>query len=71
MDEGRFGWLPEVFENLSNRHRLGDKGDEALVPKPRVNLTRFDRVFAPNSRYRAQVTPAKRGRRSRPPSTSA
>ena len=34
----------------------------ALVPKPRVNLTRFHGVFAPNSQYRARVTPAKRGR---------
>ncbi len=34
----------------------------ALVPKPRVNLTRFHGVFAPNSKYRALVTPAKRGR---------
>ena len=34
----------------------------ALVPRPRVNLTRFHGVFAPNSRYRARVTPAKRGR---------
>ena len=34
----------------------------ALVPKPRVNLTRFHGVFAPNSKYRARVTPAKRGR---------
>ncbi len=25
----------------------------ALVPKPRVNLTRFHGVFAPNSKYRA------------------
>ncbi len=33
----------------------------ALVPKPRVNLTRFG-VFAPNSKYRARVTPAKRGK---------
>ncbi|MBY4728844.1 transposase, partial [Burkholderia contaminans] len=33
----------------------------ALVPKPRVNLTRFHGVFAPNSRHRALVTPAKRG----------
>ena len=31
----------------------------ALVPKPRVNLTRFHGVFAPNSKYRAQVTLAK------------
>jgi len=36
----------------------------ALVPKPRMNLTRFHGVFAPNSRLRAQVTPAQRGRRS-------
>ena len=34
----------------------------ALVPKPRVNLTRFHGVFAPNSAHRAQVTPAKRGK---------
>ncbi len=27
----------------------------ALVPKPRVNLTRFHGVFAPNSKYRAKV----------------
>ena len=36
----------------------------ALVPKPRVNLTRFHGVFAPNSKYRIQVTPAKRGKGS-------
>jgi hypothetical protein len=36
----------------------------ALVPKPRVNLTRFHGVFAPNSSYRARVTPAKRARGS-------
>ena len=33
----------------------------SLVPKPRVNLTRFHGVFAPNSQYRALVTPVKRG----------
>jgi hypothetical protein len=32
------------------------------VPKPRVNLTRFHGVFAPNSKYRIHVTPAKRGK---------
>jgi len=31
----------------------------ALVPKPRVNLTRYHGVFAPNSGYREQVTPGK------------
>ncbi len=34
----------------------------ALVPKPRVNLTRFHGVFAPNSKHRVEVTPAKRGK---------
>ena len=34
----------------------------ALVPKPRVNLTHFHGVFAPNSKYRARVTPARRGK---------
>ena len=34
----------------------------ALVPKPRVNLTRFHGVLAPHSRYRARVTPGKRGK---------
>jgi hypothetical protein len=34
----------------------------ALVPKPRVNLTRFQGVFAPNSQHRALVTPAGRGK---------
>jgi len=34
----------------------------SLVPQPRVNLTRFHGVFAPNSKYRAKVTPARRGK---------
>lgn len=33
----------------------------ALIPKPRVHLTRFHAVFAPHSAWRAQVTPAKPG----------
>jgi hypothetical protein len=37
----------------------------ALVPRPRVNLTRLDGVFAPNSKHRVWVTPAGRGKRSR------
>lgn len=36
----------------------------ALVPKPRVNLTRFHGVFAPNSKLRSQVTLSGRGKRS-------
>ena len=43
----------------------------ALVPKPRVNLTRFHGVFAPNSKHRALVTPARRGRGSKPKATEA
>ena len=38
----------------------------ALVPRPRVNLTRFHGVFAPNSKHRVQVTPAKRGKGKQP-----
>ena len=34
----------------------------ALVPKPRVNLTCYHGVLAPNHRWRGLVTPAKRGR---------
>jgi len=29
----------------------------ALVPKPRLNLTRFHGVFAPNFRHRARIVP--------------
>jgi hypothetical protein len=36
-----------------------------LVPKPKINLTRFHGVFAPNSKYRARVTPARRGTRKK------
>jgi hypothetical protein len=50
-----------IFEPLDFVSRL-----VALVPKPRVNLTRFHGVFAPNSKYRAQVTPAKRGTVKKP-----
>ena len=34
----------------------------ALAPKSRANLTRFHGVFAPNSKHRALITPAKRGK---------
>ena len=34
------------------------------MPKPRVNLTRYHGVFAPNSKHRARITPAKRGKGS-------
>ena len=38
----------------------------ALVPKPRVNLTRYHGVLAPNHRWRGLVTPAKRGKDVKP-----
>jgi hypothetical protein len=34
----------------------------ALVPKPRVNLTRYHGVLAPNHRWRGEITPARRGK---------
>jgi hypothetical protein len=34
----------------------------ALVPRPRVNLTRFHGVFAPSSTHRGLITPAQRGK---------
>jgi len=37
----------------------------ALVPKPRVHLTRYHGVFAPHSKYRARVTPTKQGNRKK------
>jgi len=55
----RNGTTHVIFEPLDFISRL-----VALVPRPRVNLTRFHGVFAPNSKYRAVVTPAKRGKRS-------
>jgi hypothetical protein len=53
----RDGTTHVIFEPLDFIARLA-----ALVPKPRVNLTRFHGVFAPNSQHRALVTPAKRGK---------
>jgi hypothetical protein len=50
-----------IFEPLDFIARLA-----ALVPKPRVNLTRFHGVFAPNSKHRALVTPSKRGKGNKP-----
>ena len=51
-----------IFEPLDFIARLA-----ALVPKPRVNLTRFHEVFVrggppPNSQHRMRITPAKRNK---------
>jgi hypothetical protein len=53
----RDGTTHAIFEPLDFIASLA-----ALVPKPRVNLTRFHGVFAPNSKHRAQMTPARRGK---------
>jgi len=53
----RDGTTHVIFEPQDLIARLA-----ALVPRPRVNLTRFHGVFAPNSKHRAWVTPAKRGK---------
>jgi hypothetical protein len=57
----RDGTTHVVFHPLDFIARLA-----ALVPKPRVNLTRFHGIFAPNSKHRALVTPAKRGKGKKP-----
>lgn len=54
----RNGTTHVIFELLDFMAKLA-----ALVPKPRVNLTHFHGVFAPNSKHRAHVTPAKRGKK--------
>jgi hypothetical protein len=53
------GTTQVIFEPLDFIAKLA-----ALVPKPRVNLTRFHGVFVPNSEHRVDVTPAKRGKGS-------
>jgi hypothetical protein len=53
----RDGTTHVIFEPLDFIARLA-----ALVPKPRVHLTRFHGVFAPHSALRAEITPAGRGR---------
>jgi hypothetical protein len=57
-----YGTTHVIFEPLDFIGKLA-----ALVPKPRVNLTRFHGVFAgapdrPNSKHRSHVTPARRGK---------
>ena len=42
----------------------------ALVPKPRVNLTRYHGILAPNHRWRGLVTPARRGKGATPVSNA-
>ena len=53
----RDGTTQVAFEPVDFIARLA-----ALVPKPRVNVTRYHGVLAPNHRWRGLVTPAKRGK---------
>ena len=53
----RDGTTQEAFDPVDFMARLA-----ALVPKPRVNLTRYHGVLAPNHRWRGWVTPARRGK---------
>jgi hypothetical protein len=57
----RDGTTQVAFEPVDFIARLA-----ALVPKPRVNLTRYHGVLAPNHRWRGLVTPAKRGKGVKP-----
>ncbi len=54
----RDGTTHVLFEPLDFIARLA-----ALIPRPRVNLTRFHGVFAPNSGWRARIAPSRRGKR--------
>jgi len=66
------GFLPSALRACLRQYKIapGDLVEPldfisrlaALVPKPRVNLTCYHGVFAPNSQHRARVTPARRGR---------
>jgi len=53
----RDGTTQVAFDPVDFMARLA-----ALVPKPRVNLSRYHGVLAPNHRWRGLVTPAKRGK---------
>ena len=53
----RDGTTHVIFEPLDFMAKLA-----ALVPKPRVNLTRFFGVFAPNSQYRLAITQEKKAK---------
>ena len=50
----RDGTTQGIVEPLDFLSRLA-----ALVPKPRVNLTRFHEVFAPHHRLRERIVPGK------------
>jgi len=53
----RDGTTQVAFDPVDFMARLA-----ALVPKPRVNLTRYHGVLASNHRWRGWVTPSRRGK---------
>tara|TARA_R110002072_G_scaffold302174_1_gene484227 strand:+ start:3818 stop:4615 length:798 start_codon:yes stop_codon:yes gene_type:complete len=53
----RDGTTQVAFDPVDFMARLA-----ALVPKPRVNLTRYHGALAPNHHWRGWVTPARRGK---------
>jgi hypothetical protein len=61
----RDGTTHIVLEPLGLMARLA-----ALVPTPRMHLTRYHGVFAPHGQYRSAVTPAQRGRGAATPPVS-
>jgi len=60
----RNGTTHVLFEPLDFIARLA-----ALVPKPRVHLTRFHGVFAPNNKHRPMVTSEAKGRKNKSKAT--
>ena len=56
----RNGTTHVIFEPLDFIAKLA-----ALVPKPRVNLTRFHGVFAPHSKHRVDVTPGRKTKKAK------
>ena len=52
-----------IFEPLDFISKLA-----SLIPPPRIHLTRFHGLYAPNAKYRRLITPSKRGNGD--PSTS-
>ena len=63
LEDAVSGWHHThiVLEPLHLMARLA-----ALVPPPRMHLTRYHGVFAPHSKLRAAVTPAGRGKGKKP-----
>ena len=55
-----------IFEPLDFISKLA-----SLIPPPRIHLTRFHGLYAPNAKYRRLITPSKRGKGNPSPSLSA